>query len=158
METVITKHKDSTTYEEFIARVYSPIAMRSPFCVGSTASSVGGGEGSNQSTLAAALLDSHGHSHKATAHRAEQKFTGENGKCRVSAFCLVFNLPVSDSSSRGVWFNNSDIAQNVESTSISPRPLKKLSTSLKGVPRRTFRHDVSLESPPDSPPQLVRKK
>lgn len=77
---MITKHKDSTTYEEFIARVYSPVATRSPFCV--TGTSIGGGAGdgsscaSNQSMLAAALLDSHGHSHKAS-HRSEQKFRGE---------------------------------------------------------------------------------
>lgn len=60
--------------------------------------------------------------------------------------------------SRGVWFNSADVSQNVESTSISPRPLKKLSTSLKGVPRRSLRHEISLDSPPDSPPQVTKRK
>lgn len=75
----MTKHKDNTTYEDFISRVYSPIAMPSPFCVASSISN-GSGEGSactsNTSMLAAALLDSHGHSHK-VSHKPEQKFRGK---------------------------------------------------------------------------------
>lgn len=78
--TVITKHKDSTTYEEFIARVYSPVATRTSCTSGS--SNAGSGDAatcaSNQSMLAAALLDSHGHSHhKGGHHRGEQKFRGK---------------------------------------------------------------------------------
>lgn len=78
LDTVVTKHKDSTTYEEFVSRVYSPIATRSPFCSAGTTNS-GAGDGpsctSNPSMLAAALLDSHGHSHKAS-QRSDEKFRG----------------------------------------------------------------------------------
>ncbi|XP_008195928.1 probable Rho GTPase-activating protein CG5521 isoform X1 [Tribolium castaneum] len=143
LETVVTKHKHSTTYEDFISRVYSPIATPSPFCVsGSTSSGAGDGPActGNPSMLAAALLDSHGHSHKPN-QRNDSKF-------RVSA---------SDAA-RGVWFNNSpDMSQNVESTSISPRPLKKISSSLKSVPRRSLRQEAQ-DSPPESPQQTTRKK
>lgn len=59
---------------------------------------------------------------------------------------------------RGVWFNNVDVSQNVESTSISPRPLKKL-TSLKNTPRRSLRSETTgSETPPQSPNQFSRKK
>lgn len=75
----MTKHKDSTTYEDFISRVYSPLAMPSPFCIAGATTS-GGGDGpactSNTSMLAAALLDSHGHSHK-VGQKVEQKFRGK---------------------------------------------------------------------------------
>lgn len=160
MDTVVTKHKDSTTYEEFISRVYSPIATRSPFCsIGTTSSGAGDGPSctGNPSMLAAALLDSHGHSHK-TSQRNEEKFRGTilNNNRMTVLFIYLFSL-VSDLP-RGVWFNNTDVSQNVESTSISPRPLKKLSTSLKGVPRKSLRHEISLESPPDSPPQVMKRK
>lgn len=67
LETVMTKHKDSTTYEDFIARVYSPVAMPSPFChpvINTSGSGDGPQCSANTSMLAAALLDSHGHSHK----------------------------------------------------------------------------------------------
>ncbi|CAH1364634.1 unnamed protein product [Tenebrio molitor] len=143
LDTVMIKHKHSTTYEDFISRVYSPIATPSPFCVvGSTSSGAGDGPActGNPSMLAAALLDSHGHSHKPN-QRSDSKF-------RVSA---------SDAA-RGVWFNNnSDVSQNVESTSISPRPLKKIGSSLKSVPRRSLRQEVQ-DSPPESPQQSIRKK
>ncbi|KAB0803388.1 hypothetical protein PPYR_00358 [Photinus pyralis] len=141
LETVMTKHKDRTTYEDFISRVYSPIAMPSPFCTASS-SSTDGSDGAtcsaNTSMLAAALLDSHGHSHKA-GQKSDQKFRASDA-------------------TKGVWFNNSDVSQNVESTSISPRPLKKLSTSLKNVPRRSLRQETYSSSPPESPTQIIRRK
>ncbi|KAI4469242.1 tuberin [Holotrichia oblita] len=64
LETVVTKHKATTTYEDFIARVYSPVASANPF--GGTSSIIGGGgdgpaSSNNPSMLAAALLDSHSH-------------------------------------------------------------------------------------------------
>jgi hypothetical protein len=76
LDTVMIKHKHSTTYEDFISRVYSPIATPSPFCVvGSTSSGAGDGPActGNPSMLAAALLDSHGHSHKPN-QRSDSKF------------------------------------------------------------------------------------
>lgn len=77
MDTVVTKHKDNTTYEEFIARVYSPVATSNLFCSAtSTTNVVDSTICANQSNLAAALLDSHGHSHK-SGHR-EQKFRGKH--------------------------------------------------------------------------------
>jgi hypothetical protein len=80
LDTVMIKHKHSTTYEDFISRVYSPIATPSPFCVvGSTSSGAGDGPActGNPSMLAAALLDSHGHSHKPN-QRSDSKFRGKN--------------------------------------------------------------------------------
>ncbi|XP_022909230.2 probable Rho GTPase-activating protein CG5521 isoform X1 [Onthophagus taurus] len=130
LDTVVTKHKDNTTFEDFISRVYSPVATPSPFCTSGSASG-------DASMLCSALLDSHGHSQK--VGQREPKF-------RASDL------------GRGVWFNNSDVSQNIESTSISPRPLKKLSTSLKSVPRRSLRQETSMETPPDSPTQAIRKK
>ncbi|KAJ8941931.1 hypothetical protein NQ318_013264 [Aromia moschata] len=138
LETVVTKHKNSTTYEDFISKVYSPVAMPGPFCPsGSSSGGTGDGTACNPSMLAAALLDSHGHSHKGT-QRADQKF-------RASA----------NDASRGVWFTGQD-AQNMES-SISPRPLKRLSTNLKNS-KKSLKHEMSVESPPESPLQMTRKK
>ncbi|XP_017775856.1 PREDICTED: ral GTPase-activating protein subunit alpha-1 isoform X1 [Nicrophorus vespilloides] len=133
LDTVVTKHRDATTYEDFIARVYSPVMSLNSM---SYSASAGGGDASssssNPSSLAAALLDS-GQSLK-TSQR-EHKFKD----------------------SRGVWFNHAD---NVESTSISPRPLKKLQTTLKNVPRRSMKQDQhhSSDNPPESPTQSMRKK
>ncbi|KAK4884388.1 hypothetical protein RN001_000659 [Aquatica leii] len=140
LETVMTKHKDSTTYEDFISRVYSPIATPSPFCNPNISVGDGsdGATSSNTSMLAAALLDSHSHSYK-LGQKNDPKFRASD-------------------STKGVWFNNADVSQNVESTSISPRPLKKLSTSLKNVPRRSLRQDTSSNSPPESPTQVIRRK
>ncbi|KAJ8941366.1 hypothetical protein NQ314_010429 [Rhamnusium bicolor] len=136
--TVVTKHKNCTTYEDFISKVYSPIATPSPFCPsGSSSSGAGDGTTCNPSMLAAALLDSHGHSHKGT-QRADQKY-------RASA----------NDASRGVWFNNSD-TQNIDS-SISPRPLKRISTNLKNS-KKVLKHETSVESPPESPLQMTRRK
>lgn len=77
LDTVISAHRDSTTFETFIARVYSPVATASPFYSGSTtttstgtsnysaaAANTGAGDGVNHaatSKLTAALLDSHAH-------------------------------------------------------------------------------------------------
>lgn len=153
----MTKHKHSTTYEDFISRVYIPIATPSPFCVsGSTSSGAGDGPActGNPSMLAAALLDSHGHSHKPN-QRSDSKFRGNLSKFAILCY-YVFLVSASDAA-RGVWFNNPDVSQNVESTSISPRPLKKISSSLKSVPRRSLRQEVQ-ESPSESPQQNTRKK
>ncbi|KAJ8925866.1 hypothetical protein NQ315_009718 [Exocentrus adspersus] len=138
LDIVVTKHKHSTTYEDFISKVYSPVATPSPFCPsGSSSSGAGDGTTCNPSMLAAALLDSHGHSHK-SSHRTDQKY-------RASA----------NDASRGVWFNSPDM-QNVES-SISPRPLKRLSTNLKNS-KKSLKHETSVESPPESPLQMTRRK
>ncbi|XP_019874544.2 probable Rho GTPase-activating protein CG5521 isoform X2 [Aethina tumida] len=137
LDIVVTKHKKSTTYEELISRIYSPADINTSFCAGGSIALINDGSSCN-STLAAALLDGHGHSHK-PVQRTDPKWRA------------------SESSSKGVWFNNHDMSQNVESTSISPRPLKKFSTNLKSS-RRSLRHDTSIESPPESPVQMTRKK
>lgn len=64
-----------------------------------------------------------------------------------------FSSASANEQSRGVWFNNSD---NVESN-LSPRPLKKLSTNLKNS-RRSLRHELSIESPTESPQQMTKRK
>lgn len=77
INTVVTKHKDSTTYEDFISRVYSPVASSSTFC-SVILNDSGSGDASScpdsQTTLAAALLDSNGHSHKVV--QRDQKYRG----------------------------------------------------------------------------------
>lgn len=78
LETVVTKHKHSTTYEEFISKVYSPVLKSSPFYQNyamSSSSSGAGDDSGNSSTLAAALLDSHSQSHK-NMQRSDHKFRG----------------------------------------------------------------------------------
>lgn len=78
LDTVVTKHKHSTTYEEFISKVYSPVSKSSPFCQNytlSSSSSGAGDEAGKSSTLAAALLDSHSQSHK-NIQRTDHKFRG----------------------------------------------------------------------------------
>lgn len=70
----------------------------------------------------------------------------------------TFFFSTASDSAKGVWFNNVDLSQNVESTSISPRPLKKLSTSLKNVPRRSIRQESLVDTPPESPTQVTRRK
>lgn len=79
LTTVVTRHKDSTTYEDFISRVYSPVDMSSPFFVSNAvASSTADDTGclSNPSMLAAALLDSHGLAHK-FYQKGDQKMRGK---------------------------------------------------------------------------------
>ncbi|CAH0550342.1 unnamed protein product [Brassicogethes aeneus] len=132
LETVVTKHKKSTTYEDLISHVYSPMTFDNRG--GGSLCSGGGDLSSNSSNLAAALIDS---SHKGV-QRTDPKYRASDV-------------------SRGVWFTNPDMSQNVESTSISPRPLKKFSANLKNS-RRSLRHDASIESPPESPLQMTRKK
>ncbi|CAG9764824.1 unnamed protein product [Ceutorhynchus assimilis] len=139
LDTVVTKHKCSATFEEFISKVYSPVPTPSPFYPfgSSTTSCTDSASCSNNSSmLAAALLDSsHGHSHKG-GQRSDQKF-------RVSA-----NEP-----SRNVWLSGPE--QNVES-SISPRPLKKIGANLKNS-KKSLKQDL-LESPPESPIQMTKRK
>ncbi|CAG9813221.1 unnamed protein product [Phaedon cochleariae] len=133
LDTVVTKHKQATTYEEFISRVYSPIVTSSPFYPSSSSSSGVG----DSSLLAAALLDSHGHSYKSTS-RNDQKH-------RVSA----------NDSSRGGWFQN--LETQMAESSISPRPMKRLSSNIKAS-KRSMKKEQSADSPPESPLQMTRKK
>lgn len=72
LETVVTKHKKHTTYEEFISKVYTPVLSPSSF---SGISTTNNNDGTSSSTLAAALLDSHGHIPKGS-QRADQKYRG----------------------------------------------------------------------------------
>lgn len=124
-------------------RVYSPTAKMS--FSSSTKSSSG--------ALAAALIDD-SRTHK-SSQKVDHRFRGMEKSNHPppphSDFVTIF----AASDSRGVWFNSE--ASNVESTSISPRPLKKLSSSLKGIPRRTLGADFSGETPPVSPPQPPRR-
>nr|CAI5843999.1 unnamed protein product [Callosobruchus analis] len=140
LETVVTKHKHSSTYEEFIARVYSPVSGLGGVFRGG-GQQMGGNtsesatSGSGNSSLANALLDS-SHSHKVQQRSGDSKFRA-NEAVRTS------------------WFNTSEV-QNVES-SISPRPMKRITSNLKN-PRKSLKHETSVESPPESPQQMTRKK
>uniref|UniRef100_A0AAR5Q6P9 Rap-GAP domain-containing protein n=1 Tax=Dendroctonus ponderosae TaxID=77166 RepID=A0AAR5Q6P9_DENPD len=141
LETVVTKHKYSATFEEFISKVYSPVPTASPF-YRSGSSSVSCSDGAscsnNSSTLAAALLDSsHGHSHKGA--RIDQKF-------RVSA---------NEPSRNSTLLNHTD-TQTVVESSISPRALKKLGSNLKNA--KKSQKQEHFESPPESPIQMTKRK
>ncbi|KAK9884222.1 hypothetical protein WA026_005171 [Henosepilachna vigintioctopunctata] len=122
LNTVVTDHKDSTIFEEFISRVYSPSSSSFTFSGNSSMRSATGDSicSTNSGTLAAALLDSHGLLHR-SIHKTDSKIK-------------------STETAKGVWFNSSDISQ-VESTSISPRPLKKITTSLKNVPKKVYKQE-----------------
>ncbi|XP_069689068.1 probable Rho GTPase-activating protein CG5521 isoform X3 [Periplaneta americana] len=144
LETVVRNHKDSTTFEEFTAQVYSPVQTLSPFCPGPTRSSgtslssrspEPSCTSASSSTLAAALLDSH-------QHRFGYRNSSAAGQ---------------DSRVRGtdgirVWFaSNESSSTDAGLHGISPRPLKKL--SFKTTARRsltTKTESISL-TPPDSP-------
>lgn len=65
----------------------------------------------------------------------------------------VFSASTNDATRTG-WFSNPD--HNLES-SISPRPMKRLSSNLKNS-KKTMKHEQSVESPPESPLQILRKK
>ncbi|KAG5874291.1 hypothetical protein JTB14_005721 [Gonioctena quinquepunctata] len=137
LDVVVMKHKHPSTYEEFISKVYSPISTSNLFCPGGSSSSTGDGTICNPSMLTAALLDSHSHTHRGF-QRADQKY-------RASA-----NDP-----SRVGWFHNSE--NQITESSISPRPMKRLSTNLK-TSKRSMKREQSSESPPESPLQMTRKK
>ncbi|PSN32061.1 Ral GTPase-activating protein subunit alpha-2, partial [Blattella germanica] len=143
LETVVRNHKDSTTFEEFAAQVYSPVQTMSPFCPGPTRSSGTSLSSrspepscttSSSSTLAAALLDSH-------QHRFGYHNSNAAGQDRVRGTDGI-----------RVWFaNNESASADAGLHGISPRPLKKL--SFKTTARRsltTKSESVSL-TPPDSP-------
>ncbi|XP_066154941.1 probable Rho GTPase-activating protein CG5521 isoform X2 [Euwallacea fornicatus] len=133
LETVVTKHKLSSTFEEFIAKVYNPLPMG-----GSRGSCADSSHGSNSSSLlTAALLDSSAH-HKLTR--------SDHQKCRA-------NDPTSRNT---VWLNHQSDVQNGAESSISPRSLKKLSTNLKGSKKSHKQEHV--ESPPESPLQMTKRK
>ncbi|XP_057662756.1 ral GTPase-activating protein subunit alpha-1 [Diorhabda carinulata] len=136
LETVVTKHKKSTTYEEFISKVYSPVQTPSSLYPSSLSSSSTEGT-PNSSMLAAALLDSHGHVPK-NSQRHDQKY-------RASA----------NDATKASWFQNNE-NQIVES-SISPRPMKRISSNLKPS-KKSAKRETSVESPPESPLQITRRK
>ncbi|XP_060517842.1 probable Rho GTPase-activating protein CG5521 isoform X2 [Cylas formicarius] len=138
LDTVVTKHKYSTTYEEFLSKMYSPGIEPSPFCSTESLSVSTDGTSGSSSMLAAALLDSaHGYAYR-SGSKVDQKF-------RVSG----------NEQSRMLWFNGPE-SHNVDSN-ISPRPLKKLSENLKNS-RKSLKQESSVESPPESPLPAAKKK
>ncbi|XP_076766885.1 putative Rho GTPase-activating protein CG5521 isoform X2 [Xylocopa sonorina] len=130
IDTVMRNHKESTTFEEFTANVYSPVQPPSPF---SGASSVSGSTTSVQSTassnLAAALIDSH---QGRSGLRSSSAASSDNRANRVS------------DGSR-VWFSN-DTPDSTALHGISPRPVKKM--SFKTGPKQRA---STQPTPPDSP-------
>nr|XP_050868068.1 probable Rho GTPase-activating protein CG5521 isoform X6 [Vespula vulgaris] len=130
IDTVMRNHKESTTFEEFTANVYSPVQPASPF---SGTSSVSGSTTSVQSTassnLAAALIDSH---------------QGRSGLRSTSATSNDTRANRASDGSR-VWFS-SDAQENTALHGISPRPVKKM--SFKSGPKQRTN---TQPTPPDSP-------
>ncbi|XP_043685136.1 probable Rho GTPase-activating protein CG5521 isoform X6 [Vespula pensylvanica] len=130
IDTVMRNHKESTTFEEFTANVYSPVQPASPF---SGTSSVSGSTTSVQSTassnLAAALIDSH------------------QGRSGLRSTSTTSNDTRANRASDGsrVWFS-SDAQENTALHGISPRPVKKM--SFKSGPKQRTN---TQPTPPDSP-------
>ncbi|KAL1487986.1 hypothetical protein ABEB36_015366 [Hypothenemus hampei] len=142
LETVVTKHNYRSTFEEFISKIYSPIPMNSPFTppVGASFNSKSCSEDDSNSNpssmLAAALLDSHSHK----SPRVDQRF-------RASANDAIRNT---------VWLHHQPEGQHVESSSLSPRALKKFGTGLKSS-KKAYKHE-HVDSPPDSPIPIMKRK
>ncbi|XP_034941098.1 probable Rho GTPase-activating protein CG5521 isoform X3 [Chelonus insularis] len=133
IDIVMRNHKESTTFEEFTANVYSPIQPTSPF---SGASSVTGSITSVQSNassnLAAALLDSH------QGRPSLRSSTGSSG---------VDTRTNRASDNSRVWFS-ADTQDSPALHGISPRPLKKM--SFKSGPKHR-NSSAQQPTPPDSP-------
>ncbi|RZF33885.1 hypothetical protein LSTR_LSTR009909 [Laodelphax striatellus] len=132
LETIVRNHKNATTFEEFAAQVYSPVQTPTPFGISTTRASgvsmrsveTSGGGNPAPSTLAAALIDSHTHTHH---HNLRNRLASD-----------ISRLKGNEGGSR-VWFaGESDVG-------ISPRPLKKLAL------KPTSRRPASAVTPPDSP-------
>lgn len=66
---------------------------------------------------------------------------------------FIFSASTNDATRTG-WFGNTDHSLD---SSISPRPIKRLSSNLKNS-KKAVRHEQSVESPPESPLQILRKK
>ncbi|KAI4490336.1 hypothetical protein M0802_010713 [Mischocyttarus mexicanus] len=132
IDTVMRNHKESTTFEEFTANVYSPVQPASPF---SGTSSVSGSTTSVQSTassnLAAALIDSH---------------QGRSGLRSTSTTSNDIRANRVSDGSR-VWFSADAQDTNTALHGISPRPIKKM--SFKSGPKQ--RTTNTQPTPPDSP-------
>ncbi|XP_014609505.1 PREDICTED: ral GTPase-activating protein subunit alpha-1 isoform X3 [Polistes canadensis] len=122
IDTVMRNHKESTTFEEFTANVYSPVQPASPF---SGTSSV-----SASSNLAAALIDSH---------------QGRSGLRSTSATSNDIRANRASDGSR-VWFSADAQDTNTALHGISPRPVKKM--SFKSGPKQRTN---TQPTPPDSP-------
>ncbi|CAG9861658.1 unnamed protein product [Phyllotreta striolata] len=137
LDTVVTKHKKHTTYEEFISKVYAPVLAACPLYPGGGIASAGSADGSSNSSLAAVLLDSHGGHVPKGLQRPDQKF-------RASV----------NESTRSGWFQSGD---NQIESSISPRPMKRISTNLRPS-KKYVKREASVESPPDSPLQITKRK
>ncbi|XP_039283019.1 ral GTPase-activating protein subunit alpha-1 [Nilaparvata lugens] len=142
LETIVRNHKNATTFEEFAAQVYSPVQTPSPFGISTTRASgvsmrsVETGSGAcavntSSSTLAAALIDSHTHTH----HNLRNRLASD-----------ISRLKGQEGGGNRVWF----AAGEAGDAGISPRPLKKL--ALKAGSRRAPQpQQVPPSTPPDSP-------
>ncbi|XP_011503584.1 PREDICTED: ral GTPase-activating protein subunit alpha-1 [Ceratosolen solmsi marchali] len=130
IDTIMKNHKESTTFEEFAANVYSPVQSTSPF---NGTSSVSGSTISVQSAassnLAAALLDSH---QIRPGFRGTYSASNDNRANRAT------------DGSR-VWFS-SDTTDSASFRGISPRPTKKMSFKTGPKNKNNFQ-----STPPDSP-------
>ncbi|XP_044013466.1 ral GTPase-activating protein subunit alpha-1 isoform X2 [Aphidius gifuensis] len=132
IDIVMRNYKESTTFEEFAANVYSPIQPTTLF---SGASSVTGSITSVQSTassnLAAALLDS---------NQGRPTLRNNSGSSGID------NRTNRASDGSRVWFST-DTQDSPALHGISPRPLKKM--SFKTGPKH--RNNNQQSTPPDSP-------
>ncbi|KAK0164383.1 hypothetical protein PV328_003019 [Microctonus aethiopoides] len=131
IDIVMRNHKESTTFEDFAANVYSPVLPMSPFnCASSVTGSMTSVQSTASSNLAAALLDSH-------HGRPSLRNSTTSNDSRTNR--------ASDSSR--VWFST-DTQDSPALHGISPRPLKKM--SFKTGPKHKT-NNTQQPTPPDSP-------
>lgn len=153
LETVAGRHKDSNTFEEFAARIYSPIPLAS------STTALGGSITTTTTTttlvtaappLAAALIDHH--------HRSSTKSA-------VTFFAICF-APINCSPKISLgWHQHPEVIasareisqQTLAMTTIaldhpSPRSHRKLTHPFKSAPKSS-KHNT----PPDSPTLPTRK-
>ncbi|XP_055618847.1 probable Rho GTPase-activating protein CG5521 isoform X2 [Toxorhynchites rutilus septentrionalis] len=159
MDTVATRHKENSTLEDFIARIFSPIPPQGTVS-GGTVGVIGGSSGTTVATsgvnapLAAALIDHHRTSSKTWIHHPEIVATAREVTQQTAMASVTLDQP-------------------------SPRPLRKLhhpfkpgitkppkpmptTSSAGGASTLTSHHQfasgTTVSTPPDSPTLPGRTK
>ncbi|XP_046401703.1 probable Rho GTPase-activating protein CG5521 isoform X2 [Ischnura elegans] len=160
LEVVVQNHRESSTFEDFIAQVYSPVMGSSPFGHGAVRSSgaVGhspepgplGGVAPNSSllphstppppsTLAAALLDHHHHI----------RFGGLRSVRGSDGIKVWFGGGGGNAASSG---GNADTSSSSATAGVSPRPIKRPTFKSGGAMHQRKSFSVRSESVPVTPP------
>ncbi|XP_037955587.1 probable Rho GTPase-activating protein CG5521 isoform X2 [Teleopsis dalmanni] len=128
LDSVSSRYKESTTFEDFVSRIYNPIPINSSYAnlrdTGATA------------PLAAALIDH---------HRSSVK-----GWVQASIDTNLKEIPLGIAPSA-----SATTTAAMEANSNSPRGTRKLGSTFKSAPKKTSVH--STGTPPESPTLPLRK-